>query len=134
MLAEDRQVQKARLWPQFPDDHYICFYPMDKRRGEVHNWFMLEAPERGKLMSTHGKTGRRYTDKVSQIISSSMGLDDFDWGVSLFSNDALYFKKLLYEMRFDEVSAIYAEFGPFFIGRRIAADRLLDLKPWSASE
>lgn len=131
MLQEDRQVQKDRLWPQFPDSEYICFYPMDKRRGEVHNWFMLEAPERGKLMSTHGKTGRRYAGKVSQIISSSMGLDDFDWGVSLYSHDALYFKKLIYEMRFDEVSAIYADFGTFFIGRRIAADRLLELKPWS---
>lgn len=131
MLEEDRQTQKARLWPEFPNDPYICFYPMDKRRGEVHNWFMLEPPERGKLMSTHGKTGRRYSGKVSQIITGSMGLDDFDWGVTLYSHDPLYFKKLLYEMRFDEVSAVYADFGPFFIGRRLAPERLLELRPWS---
>ncbi len=134
ILQEDRQVQKARLWPEIPESEYICFYPMDKRRGEVHNWFTLEPPERGKLMSTHGKTGRRYSGKVSQIISGSMGLDDFDWGVDLFSHDALFFKKLLYEMRFDEVSAVYADFGQFFIGRRIGADRLLELSPWSVSE
>lgn len=134
MLSEDSKVQKARLYPEFPESEYICFYPMDKRRGEVHNWFTLEPPERGKLMSTHGKTGRRYTNKVSQIISGSMGLDDFDWGVDLFSHDALYFKKLLYEMRFDEVSAVYAEFGPFFIGRRLDATRLFDLRPWRPEE
>lgn len=130
MLQEDRQVQRERLWPDFPDTAYICFYPMDKRRGEVHNWFMLEASERGKLMSAHGKTGRRYSGKVTQIISSSMGLDDYDWGVSLFADDPLLFKKLIYDMRFDEVSAIYAEFGPFLVGRRLSAEHLLDLHPW----
>jgi hydrogen peroxide-dependent heme synthase len=95
---------------------------------------MLEAPERGKLMAAHGKTGRKYTDRVLQIVSSSMALDDFDWGVDLFSNDVLNFKKLIYDMRFDEVSAAYAEFGPFMIGRRIDPEKLLDLQPWVSPE
>ncbi|MBT9583413.1 heme-dependent peroxidase [bacterium] len=134
MLEEDRQVQRARLYPQIPEQDYICFYPMDKRRGEVHNWFTLEAPDRGKLMSAHGKTGRKYTGKVTQLISSSMGLDDYDWGVDLFSQDTLNFKKLLYEMRFDAVSALYADFGTFVIGRRLDPKRLLDLRPWPSAE
>lgn len=130
LLEEDRQVQRARLHPKFPEDAYLCFYPMDKLRGEHKNWFMLEGRERGKLMAAHGKTGRKYTGRVSQIISSSMGLDDFDWGVSLYSNDALNFKKLIYEMRYDEVSAVYAQFGPFMVGRRLDPAHLLDLSPW----
>jgi len=134
MLQEDRQVQHARLYPQFPDDRYICFYPMDKLRGEVKNWFMLEGRQRGQLMAAHGKTGRKYAGKVSQIISGSMGLDDFDWGVSLYSNDALYFKKLIYEMRYDEVSAVYAQFGPFMIGRRLDPEGLFSLNPWRVQE
>jgi hydrogen peroxide-dependent heme synthase len=133
MLEEDRQVQRARLYPQFPETRYICFYPMDKKRGEIKNWFMLEGSERGKLMMAHGKTGRKYHGKVSQIISSSMGLDDYDWGVDLFADDALQFKKLIYEMRYDEVSATYAEFGPFFIGCRLDPQRLLDLRPFGGS-
>ena len=107
---------------------------MDKLRGEVKNWFMLQSRERGQLMAAHGKTGRKYAGKVSQIISGSMGLDDFDWGVDLFANDALQFKKLVYEMRYDEVSAIYAQFGPFMIGRRLDPEALLDLSPWQAAE
>lgn len=134
MLEQDKQVQRERLYPQISDHAYICFYPMDKRRGEIKNWFMLEAPERGKLMAAHGKTGRKYTDRVLQIVSSSMALDDFDWGVDLFSDDALNFKKLIYDMRFDEVSAAYAEFGPFMIGRRIDPEKLLDLRPWVSPE
>lgn len=132
MLAEDRQVQRPRLFPQFPETKYVCFYPMDKKRGEVKNWFMLEGSERGKMMGAHGRTGRKYQGKVSQIISGSMGLDDFDWGVDLFADDALQFKKLIYEMRYDEVSAVYAEFGSFFIGCRVEPERLLDLDPWAS--
>lgn len=134
MLEEDRQVQRARLYPQIPEHDYVCFYPMDKRRGEVHNWFMLEPADRGKLMSAHGKTGRRFAGKVTQLIGSSMGLDDFDWSVDLFSNDTLHFKKLIYDMRFDEVSAIYADFGPFMIGRRLDPKKLLELSPWASEK
>ncbi len=134
ILDKDRTAQKARLYPEIPDDAYICFYPMDKKRGEKVNWFMLSGPEKAKLMSAHGKTGRRYFGKVSQIISSSMGLDDYDWGVDLFAQDPLYFKKLIYEMRYDEVSAVYAEFGSFYVGLRLDPSRMLDLKPWETAE
>lgn len=133
MLEGDKIAQKARLHPAFPNDRYLCFYPMDKKRGEIKNWFMLEGPERGKLMGSHGRTGRKYFGKVSQIISSSMGFDDFDWGVDLYAEDALQFKKLIYEMRFDEVSAIYAEFGSFFLGVRLDPEKMLELEPFAAS-
>ena len=134
LLDRDRTAQRTRLYPEFPADRYICFYPMDKMRGEQKNWFMLSAAERATLMAAHGKTGRKYHGKVSQIISSSMGLDDFDWGVDLFAQEPLQFKKLIYEMRYDEVSAVYAEFGPFIIGLRINADRILDAEAWDAEE
>ncbi|MGA7273195.1 MAG: hydrogen peroxide-dependent heme synthase [Acidimicrobiia bacterium] len=112
---------QSRLYPQIPEhDGYICFYPMDKRRQGGDNWYMLGSDERGELMRAHGRTGRRYAGKVSQIVTGSMGLDDWEWGVTLFSDDPLQFKKLVYEMRFDEVSARFAEFGPFFVGRRLA--------------
>ncbi len=134
LLAKEKVTQHARLYPEMPADKYLCFYPMNKKRGEAKNWFMLTAKERGAMMATHGKTGRRYSGKVSQIISSSMGLDDYDWGVDLFSEDALYFKKLIYEMRYDEVSAVYADFGPFMLGVRMDPERLLELAPWPAVE
>jgi chlorite dismutase len=98
---------------------------MNKRRGELKNWFMLSNRERAQMMVSHGKIGRRYAGKVTQIISSSVGLDDYDWGVDLFSDDAVAFKKLIYEMRFDEVSAVYAEFGTFVLGVRTAPGELL---------
>lgn len=130
ILEKDRKAQRSRLYPELPNEHYICFYPMSKKRGEEKNWFMLTSQERAKMMASHGKTGRRYTGKVTQIVSSSMGLDDYDWGVDLFAADPLWFKKLIYEMRYDEVSAVYAEFGRFFIGLRLDPTRLLDLRPW----
>ncbi len=116
LILEDIEANKERLFPAVPPQKYLCFYPMNKRRGEHKNWFLLPSQERARLMGAHGKTGRKYHGKVIQIISSSMGLDDFDWAVDLFSDDPQLFKKLIYEMRFDEVSALYAEFGSFFIG------------------
>ena len=132
ILKRDIEVQRERLYPVMPVDPYICFYPMDKHRGEEKNWFMLTGAERAAMMGSHGKIGRSYAGKVSQIISGSMGLDDYDWGVDLFATDPLQFKKLIYEMRFDEVSAVYAEFGTFFVGLRIEAKNLLDVSPWPA--
>lgn len=129
LLERDRDSQRPRLYPEIPSDRYICFYPMDKRRGEHKNWFMLDSSERSSMMGSHGKIGRKYFGKVSQIISSSMGFDDYDWGVDLFAQEALQFKKLIYEMRYDEVSAVYAEFGPFILGVRIETDQLLKAKP-----
>lgn len=111
---------QSRLYPEIPaHSRYVCFYPMSKRRGEGANWYLLDAADRGDLMRAHGRTGRRYAGRVSQIVTGSTGLDDWEWGVTLFADDPLLFKKLVYEMRFDEVSARYAEFGPFFVGQRV---------------
>lgn len=107
---------RSRLYPELPKSNYVCFYPMDKRRSGNDNWYMLSMDERKELMRSHGMIGRKYAGKVKQLICGSAGLDDFEWGVTLFSDDALQFKKIVYEMRFDEVSARYGEFGSFFVG------------------
>ena len=133
-LEKEKETQKARLWPEIPEDPYICFYPMNKKRGENINWFMLNPRERGMLMKAHGTTGRKYYGRVSQIITSSSGLADYDWGVDLFAKEAVDFKKLIYEMRFDEVSAKYAEFGPFYIGIKTAPEELFQPKLPAFSE
>lgn len=118
--VEDSPYIQARLYPEIPEHSgFVCFYPMSKRRQGEDNWYLLEGSERAELMTAHGRTGRRYAGKVSQIVTGSMGLDDWEWGVTLFSDDPLQFKKLVYEMRFDEVSARFAEFGPFFFGKRL---------------
>ncbi|WP_026695947.1 hydrogen peroxide-dependent heme synthase [Peribacillus kribbensis] len=106
----------ARLYPELPKAKYVCFYPMDKRRQGNDNWYMLPMDERKSLMRSHGMIGRKYAGKVKQIITGSVGFDDYEWGVTLFAEDVLQFKKLVYEMRFDEVSARYGEFGSFFVG------------------
>lgn len=122
---EQSPYVQARLYPEIPSQsEYICFYPMNKKREGTDNWYSLSAEERADLMRAHGRTGRRYAGKVSQIVTGSMGLDDWEWGVTLFSNDPLQFKRLVYEMRFDEVSARFAEFGPFYVGRRLLPDDL----------
>ncbi|HUU84011.1 MAG TPA: hydrogen peroxide-dependent heme synthase [Phycisphaerae bacterium] len=122
----DKQKQRAvdRLWCDIPAHRYICFYPMDKRRGEHVNWYALSLEERRDLMRAHGRIGQQYRGQVKQIISGSVGLDDWEWGVSLHADDVLPFKKLIYEMRFDPASAKYAEFGPFYIGIRTPPDQL----------
>lgn len=120
-LNMQRNAMAPRLFPEVPEARYICFYPMDRRRGEDHNWYMQPLPERAKMMHLHGMVGRRYAGVVRQIITGSVGLDDWEWGVTLFAADPLVFKKLIYEMRFDEVSAVYAEFGEFFVGLRYHA-------------
>jgi peroxiredoxin len=121
-IAETLERQKTamapRLFPEVPPAKYCCFYPMDRRRGEDKNWYSLPLEERAALMHEHGLVGRRYAGEVRQIISGSIGFDDWEWGVDLFAEDALVFKKLIYEMRFDPVSAIYAQFGSFYLGIR----------------
>ncbi|WP_062351409.1 hydrogen peroxide-dependent heme synthase [Bacillus kwashiorkori] len=114
---------RSRLYPSLPKSKYICFYPMDKRREGNDNWYMLPMEERRELMRSHGRIGREYAGKVKQIITGSVGFDDFEWGVTLFSDDVLQFKKLVYEMRFDEVSARYGEFGSFFVGNLLDEER-----------
>ncbi len=107
---------RKRLYPEVPKSKYICFYPMDKRRQGDDNWYMLDMEKRRELMRSHGMIGRSYAGKVRQFITGSIGLDEYEWGVTLFSDDMLQFKKLIYEMRFDEVSARYGDFGDFFVG------------------
>ncbi|MFD0868103.1 putative heme peroxidase [Chlamydia abortus] len=106
----------ARLKPILPKTKHICFYPMNKRREGNDNWYMLSMEERREFMRSHGMIGRSYAGRVKQIITGSVGLDDWEWGVTLFSDDALTFKKLVYEMRFDEASARFGEFGEFYVG------------------
>jgi hydrogen peroxide-dependent heme synthase len=120
-------MNRQRLTPDFPPYRAMCFYPMNKRRGERNNWFTLSPRERAELMESHGTTGRKYAGRIVQMITGAMGLDDWEWGVTLFAHDPLQFKKLVYEMRFDRVSALYADFGPFYTGIRTAPDDLADI-------
>ncbi len=116
---ESQQVRR-RLYPELPDNMpYVCFYPMSKRRDAAQNWYTLPLDERSRLMQAHGITGRRYSGKVQQVITGAIGLDAWEWGVTLFAQDPLDFKKLVTDMRFDEVSAKYAEFGDFYVGKVI---------------
>jgi hydrogen peroxide-dependent heme synthase len=123
-LERQRQAMAPRLWPEIPAAKYLCFYPMDRRRGESVNWYTEPMAERARLMHEHGMVGRRYAGEVRQIITGSIGFDDWEWGVDLFAEDPLVFKKLIYEMRFDYVSAVYALFGSFFVGVRVPAAEL----------
>lgn len=123
-LARQRAAMRPRLFPEIPKARYACFYPMDRKRGEDKNWYQLPMAERRRQMEEHGLIGRRYAGEVRQIISGSIGFDDWEWGVDLFADDALVFKKLIYEMRFDQVSAVYALFGSFYLGVRRGAAEL----------
>jgi chlorite dismutase len=123
-LSRASDAMSSRLFPSVPDAKYICFYPMDRKRGEQVNWYSVPFAERQRMMHEHGMIGRRYGDRVKQIISGSIGMDDWEWGVDLFADDPVVFKKLIYEMRFDEVSAVYALFGQFFIGVRLPVEKL----------
>jgi chlorite dismutase len=123
-LKRGAEAMKPRLFPAVPDTKYLCFYPMDRKRDEHKNWYTVPFSERQRMMHEHGLIGRRYGDVVRQIISGSIGMDDWEWGVDLFADDPVVFKKLIYEMRFDEVSAVYALFGQFFIGVRLGIDEL----------
>ncbi len=126
-LARSANAMRPRLYPAFPEAKYFCFYPMDRKRDEQINWYSVPFAERQAMMHEHGLIGRRYGDVVKQIISGSIGMDDWEWGVDLFADDPVVFKKLIYEMRFDKVSAEYALFGQFFLGLRLPIDHL---GPW----
>ncbi|HEX9887404.1 MAG TPA: chlorite dismutase family protein [Longimicrobiales bacterium] len=124
--TESRKAySRRRLQPvQPPGMPYVCFYPMDKRRAPGQNWYALPLEERAALMLDHGSAGRRYAGRIAQVISGSVGLDDWEWGVTLFAGDPLDFKALVTEMRYDEVSSVYAEFGSFWVGRRVPTDEI----------
>jgi len=125
-LDEQRRSPRntGRLFAKVPQRRYVCFYPMDKKRGESVNWYALPYAERAALMNDHGKIGRSYHGEVNQVISGSIGFDDWEWGVDLYADDPLVFKKLIYEMRFDTASAKYAGFGEFYTGMQFSLDEL----------
>jgi len=126
-MTRQREAMRPRLFPKIPASRYVCFYPMDRRRGEEKNWYSLPIENRQQQMDVHGTKGRRWAGKVLQIISGSIGFDDWEWAVDLFSNEPVHFKKLIYEMRFDEVSAEYSNFGVFMVGVRCAVKDLGEL-------
>jgi chlorite dismutase len=109
---------QARLYPQLPPEGKpaFCFYPMGKRRHVGANWFTLPYEERHELMLEHGTSGRKFAGRIVQLITGSTGLDDYEWGVTLFAQHPDDLKEVVYTMRFDQASAIYAEFGPFYVG------------------
>jgi hydrogen peroxide-dependent heme synthase len=123
-LERASAAMAPRLYPAIPDAKYLTFYPMDRKRTDGSNWYTVPFAERQRMMHEHGLIGRRYGDRVKQIISGSIGMDDWEWGVDLFADDPVVFKKLIYEMRFDEVSAVYALFGQFFLGIRLPIEKL----------
>jgi chlorite dismutase len=124
VIARQQAAMAPRLYPEIPPAKFLCFYPMDRKRGEQKNWYTAPLADRQRMMHEHGLIGRRYAGCVKQIITGSIGFDDWEWGVDLFADDPLVFKKLIYEMRFDEVSAVYALFGSFYLGERIAPEKL----------
>jgi len=111
-------LREARLYPKLPPagKPAFCFYPMSKRRATDHNWYTLDYDERRELMMGHGKVGRTFAGRVLQVVTGSAGLDDFEWGVTLFAVRPDDLKECVYQMRFDRASALYAEFGPFYTG------------------
>jgi chlorite dismutase len=123
-MEEQRKRVASRLFLEAPARRHVCFYPMSKRRGEAKNWYAVPVEERARMMRDHGMIGRHYAGAVTQIISGSIGFDDWEWGVDLFADDPLVFKKLIYDLRFDEASAWYAEFGPFYVGLQFSPSEL----------
>jgi len=122
-LAEMRQRQAEyehyRLYPEMPDWEVMAFYPMSKRRDGADNWYQLDFATRKKLMGGHARVGRKFAGRVSQLITGSTGIDDWEWGVTLMAHQVDALKEIVYEMRFDEVSARYGEFGPFYVNLRL---------------
>jgi hydrogen peroxide-dependent heme synthase len=122
---------RARLYPQLPPEGKpaVCFYPMSKRRNVEQNWYAAPYEERQRLMVEHGTTGRKFAGRVLQLVTGSTGLDDYEWGVTLFAVTPDDLKECVYTMRFDEASAVYAEFGPFYAGMVATIDELLGPSP-----
>jgi hydrogen peroxide-dependent heme synthase len=114
-----------RLYPRIPEHQVMCFYPMSKARNENHNWYSLDFDTRKRLMGGHLISGRKFAGKIKQLVTGSTGLDAWEWGVTLFADDPYYLKKIVYEMRYDEVSARYGLFGDFLVGIRLEPDQLL---------
>ncbi len=114
----------ARIWCEIPSNRYVCFYPMSKKREDKNNWYDVSFSERQQMMREHGMIGRKYAGQITQIIGGSIGTDDWEWCVDLFSDSPNVFKKLVYEMRFDKASALYGDFGEFYIGMQFDSSNL----------
>jgi peroxiredoxin len=123
--AREDAMRRARLEPELPPWPNACFYPMNKKREVGENWFTLPFAERSRLMAEHGRTGMSFGGRVTQLITVSVGLDDWEWGVTLWARRPEFLKEIVYTMRFDEASARYAEFGPFYTGYVASADAIL---------
>ncbi|MEM7093379.1 MAG: chlorite dismutase family protein [Actinomycetota bacterium] len=122
------EMKNMRLWPELPpeDKPAWCFYPMSKKRvGDDQNWFTLDYDRRKELMYEHGTSGRKFAGRIVQLITGSTGLDDYEWGVTLFGQHPDDLKEVVYTMRFDEASAVYADFGPFYVGMVAELDEVL---------
>jgi len=130
-------MRRQRLTPDLPTWPAVCFYPMNKRRTGDANWFLLDFEERERMMGQHGETGMQFAGKVTQLITVGLGLDDWEWGVTLWARNPGFLKDIVYRMRFDEASARYAEFGPFYVGYLATASEILShcrVTPWESSE
>jgi chlorite dismutase len=123
--AREESMRRARIEPELPPWPNACFYPMNKKREVGENWFTLSFAERSKLMAEHGRTGMSFGGRVTQLITVSVGLDDWEWGVTLWARRPDFLKDIVYRMRFDEASARYAEFGPFYTGYVATATQVL---------
>jgi chlorite dismutase len=124
LTKRKQEYETYRLYPELPDWEVMGFYPMNKRRQGGDNWYMLDFAARKKLMGGHARVGRKFAGRVSQLITGATGLDDWEWGVTLMAHQVDALKQIVYEMRFDEVSARYGEFGPFYINLRLAPQAL----------
>ena len=111
----ETMMRRQRLTPDLPPWPSTCFYPMNKKRDVGENWFLLPFPDRNRLMADHGRTGMTFGGKVTQLITVGLGFDDWEWGVTLWARNPDFLKEIVYRMRFDEASARYAEFGPFYV-------------------
>ena len=125
-IQDQHNRMKGRIFTEIPSDRYVCFYPMNKKREDQNNWYTVDYQDRSQMMLEHGMVGRKYAGRVQQIISGSIGFDDWEWGVDLFAQDPKVFKDLIYEMRFDRASALYAEFGPFYTGLQFKPEQIKD--------
>ena len=123
--SREVMMRAQRLQPEFPPWPATCFYPMNKSRVPGANWFMLDFAERSKLMAEHGRTGMTFGGKVTQLITVSVGLDDWEWGVTLWARNPQFLKDIVYRMRFDEASAKYAQFGPFYASYVASPEQIL---------
>lgn len=124
--AEFSEMIEKRLRPKVPERQSVCFYPMNKKRDGENNWYMQPIEERRRMMRSHGLQARKHSDTITQLISGSIGLDDYEWGVTLFADDPLSFKNVVTDLRFDEVSARFADFGAFLVGNRLGKEAFIE--------